>query len=69
MSENVFLRMTVDVCVFTEDNPKAARLAKRLVKEASSSTYDERLGRELFDEIREGHIEIDAVSNVEDHTE
>lgn len=68
-NEHLYLRMTIDVCVFTEEDAGAGRLAKTLIKEGKTFGVGERLAREFMDKIKKGYIEIDDVSNVENHTE
>lgn len=68
MSEHLYLRMTIDVCVFTEDSEEAGHLARRLIKEGKTFGVGERLARDFMAQVQKGHIEIDDVSNVEDHT-
>ena len=66
---NRFLRMTIDVCVFTEDEPRAAAVAARVVKEGKGNSFGvgERLAREFMDQIKAGRIEIDDIRDVEVH--
>ena len=68
-NENRYLRMTIDVCVFEEDSAKAASVARRVVKEGKGNGFGvgERLAREFMESIKDGHIEIDDIRDVEVH--
>ena len=61
--------MTIDVAVFDEDSPRAGAIAKALLREGKGSFgAGERLANEFMQQIKHGHIEIDEVRSVEDHS-
>lgn len=65
MTEEIkYLRMTVDVAVFA----KGQKIAAYLVKNGGPFGVGERAARMFTEAIRDGHIEIDDVRDVEDHT-
>lgn len=67
MSDNQYIRMTVDVCVF--EDTRGAQLMKALIKSEGKATFGvgERKAREVFEAIRSGDIEIDDVRDIEVH--
>lgn len=66
---HLYLRMTIDVCVFTEEDADAGRVAKYLIREGKTMHgVGERMAREFMEKIKHGYIEIDDVRAVEDHT-
>lgn len=58
-----YLRITIDAAGLSE---RGERLVDRLVKEVGPFT-DEKMGRRLNEAIVNGDIEIDGVSDAEDH--
>lgn len=61
-------RAVVDFTVF-ERSEGARVLSRQLLEEEGSPFANEDLGRLLDDEIMDGHVEIDAISSIEDHGE
>lgn len=77
MSDNLALRMTIDVCVFAET--KGETLAKVYLlrdggpKEPARRQHHtfgvgEQVARKVMEAIKRGDIEIDDIRDIEDHT-
>lgn len=65
----VYLRMTIDVCVFAEDSRAALRVAREVVREGENNSLGvgEQLARKFMQSIIDGKIEIDDIRDVEVH--
>jgi len=68
MSDHIYLRMTIDVCLFTEDDSTLKGMAKTLVREGKSLGVGERVARDFMDKIKRGVIEIDEIRDVVNHS-
>ena len=68
MSDNLYVRMTIDVAVF--EGTKGRGLMEAIIESEGTATLGigETLSRKVMEAIKRGDIEIDDIRDIEDHT-